>query len=897
VSDLKITSDDVDTLASDGRIVHIRDIRPDDLDELVALNDRASDRSIYFRYFSPNREAAERYVTKVSESVEAERRALGAFEQGRLLGLGVIERIGRVTAEFALLVADECHNCGIGTLLLEHLIAEARGAGIERFVADVLATNAQMIQVMRDLGFAPVTQIEHGEMHLEFALELNNRVVSAIGERERRANVVSLRPLLAPRSIAVIGAGQHPGTAGHEVLRNLLAADFTRDIHVVNPNRDTVLGLPCLPSPADLPDDVDLAVIALPADQVADVLAACGKRGVRAAVLFGSGFSETGADGAELQDAALDTAREYGIRLLGPNCIGVVNTDPDVRLDATFATLPHLPGSLAVLAQSGAFGVALIAAAASAGQGISQMVSVGNKADVGGNDLLLAWEADERTRVIGMYLESIGDPRRFARIARRVASVKPLLAVKSGRTEVGQRAGRSHTAAAASSDVAIDALFRSSGVLRVHTMQEMLDAARVLSGQPLPAGPRVAIVGNSGGPEILAADAATEAGLDVVEFDDATRAALAALGAPGQNPLDLGAAATAQTVGPVLRAVLDSPSVDAVLTVFTRIAIADADEIAAVVAEAAHASGKTVVAVTVGDPPSTLSRSDDAEWALPVFTFPEPAAAALGLAHRYAELRTSPIAMAQRPAGVDPGTAREIVETALAAGRDWLTADESHRLLRAYGLPVPDQAVVDDVDAAVTAAGELGYPLVAKLATPGLHKSDVGGVRVGIADAGALRAAIADFDALGGAPGQQVLLQPMIGAGTELIVGAVHDAHCGPLVMIGAGGVLTDVLGDRSFGLAPLTAHDAEQVLGRLRSARLLDGFRGAPVVSRAAVTDVLIRVAALVDDVPQIAELDLNPLICRTDGLSAVDARIRVAVAPRHPDPLVRQLRGHALP
>jgi acyl-CoA synthetase (NDP forming)/GNAT superfamily N-acetyltransferase len=894
VSPLKIANDDVDTLTSDGRIVHIRDIGPGDLAELVALNDRASDRSIYMRYFSPNREAAARYVTNLSAVSDGPRRALGAFEHGRLLGLGVVEPTDDRTAEFALLVADECHHCGIGTLLLEHLVAEARGAGIDRFVAEVLATNTPMIQVMRDLGFAPVTHIEHGEMHVEFALELNNRVVSAIGERERVANVASLRPLLEPRSIAVIGAGQRPGSAGHEVLRNLLAARFTGPVYVVNPKRDTVLGIACIASPADLPDDVDVAVIALPAGLVPETLRECGKRGVRAAVLFGAGFGEAGADGAKLQDAVLDIAREYGIRLVGPNCIGIVNTDPDIRLDATFANVPHRAGPLAVLAQSGAFGVALIEAADEAGLGISQMVSVGNKADVGGNDLLLAWEADPRTRVIGMYLESVGDPRRFARIARRVSRSKPLIAVKSGRTAVGQRAGRSHTAAAASSDVAIDALFHSSGVLRVHTMQEMLDAARVLSGQPLPAGPRVAIVGNSGGPEILAADAATEAGLQVVELDDATLAALRALDAPSQNPLDLGAAATAETVSPVLRTVLAAPSVDAVLTVFTRIAIADAPAIAEVVRTAGLEAGKPVVAVFVGDPPTMLAQ-DGSEWAIPVFTFPEPAAAALGLAYRYAQLNAAPVALPVRPDGVDVAAARAIATTALTEDRDWLTADESYRMLIAYGLPLPPQAVVDNAAAAVHAAAELGYPVVAKLATPGLHKSDVGGVRVGIGDEAALRAALRDLDEIGGGPGQQVLLQPMVGTGTELIVGAVHDAQCGALVMLGAGGVLTDILGDRSFGLAPFTEHDAEQVLGRLRSAPLLDGFRGAPVVSRAAVIDVLVRVAALVDDVPEIAELDLNPLICQADGLHAVDARIRVAVPPLHPDPLVRQLRGHA--
>jgi acyl-CoA synthetase (NDP forming)/GNAT superfamily N-acetyltransferase len=893
-SSLKISSDDVDTLTTDGRIVHIRDIRPGDLDELVALNGRASDQSIYLRYFSPNREAAKRYVTNLSQAGNGHRRALGAFEHGRLMGLGVVERTGQETAEFALLVADECHHCGIGTLLLEHLIAEARGAGIERFVADVLATNGPMIQVMRDLGFAPVTHVESGEMHVEFALELNNRVVSAIGDRERIANLASLHPLLAPRSIAVIGAGHRPGTAGHEVLRNVLAAGFPGPVYVVNPKRASVLDVACLASPADLPEAVDLALIALPAGLVPDTLRECGKRGVRAAVVFGAGFSEAGPAGVRMQDAVLDIARDYGIRLVGPNCIGLINNDPEVRLDATFGILPHRAGPLAVLAQSGAYGIALLVAADEAGLGISQMVSVGNKADVGGNDLLLAWEQDPRTSVIGMYLESVGDPRRFARIAERVSRSKPLIAVKSGRTEVGQRAGRSHTAAAASSDVAIDALFHASGVLRVRSMQEMIDAARVLSGQPLPAGPRVAIVGNSGGPEILAADAATEAGLSVVELDEQTRAALQALGAPVQNPLDLGAAATAESAGPVLRTVLASASVDAVLTVFTKVSIANSTAIREMVRTAAAESGKPVVAVAVGEPPATLPQAGS-PWSLPVFTFPEPAAAALGVAHRYAQLRATPVTIALRPPDVDAAAARAIAEAALESKRDWLTADESYRMLRAYGVPVCPQAVVRDPEHAVAAAAKLGYPLVAKLAKPGLHKSDVGGVRVGIADEAALRSALGELDAVGGGPGQEVLLQPMVGKGTELIVGAVHDAQCGPLVMLGAGGVLTDILGDRSFGLAPLTEHEAGQVLARLRSAKLLDGFRGAPVVSRDAVVDVLVRVSALVDDLPEIAELDLNPLICRSDGLQAVDARIRVSVPPRHPDPLVRQLRGHA--
>jgi acyl-CoA synthetase (NDP forming) len=625
---------------------------------------------------------------------------------------------------------------------------------------------------------------------------------------------------------------------------------------------------------------------------VPEVLEACGERGCRAAVLFGAGFGEAGSAGVQLQDEVLAVARRFGIRLVGPNCIGIANTDPAVHLDATLAKLPARPGPLAVLAQSGAFGAAIVEAADAAGLGISNLVSVGNKADVGGNDLLLAWEQDPRTRVVGMYLESVGDPRRFARIAGRVSRTKPILAVKSGRTEVGQRAGRSHTAAAASSDVAIDALFDASGVLRMHTMQELLDAARVLATQPLPAGPRVAIVGNSGGPEILAADAAAEAGLTVVELDDNTREALRALGVTDQNPLDLGAAVTSETVEPVLRTLLAAPSVDIVLTVFTEIAIADADAINGVVCAVAGGADKSVVAVAVGQP-SRIVALPDTEWSLPIFTFPEAAAAALGVAHRYSQRRQTPPELPTPPAGIDRAAARGVAAGALSSGREWLTADETHRLLSAYRVPMSRQAVVDNADDAVAAATTFGYPVVLKLAEPGLHKTDIGGVRVGIADERQLRCAVRDLDVIGGGPGQQLIIQPMAGKGTELIVGAVHDAQCGPVVMLGAGGVLTDVLGDRSFGLAPLTEGDAQRLLGRLRSGALLDGFRGAPHVPRSAVTDVLVRVAALVDDVPEIAELDLNPLICRSDGVLAVDARVRVAMPPPHPDPLVRQLRG----
>lgn len=883
-----ITEQYVDSLTSDGRIVQIRPLVHDDLSAVQAMHDRASDQAIYLRYFALNRASAQKY-SAILVAPDPRRVALGAFVGAELVGVGVCDRDEGDAAEFALLVVDTAHHSGIGTLLLEHLIAAARARGIRRFTAEILANNSAMLQVMRDLGFTTSRHVEYGETHVEFSLDVADSVIAAISAREQSAGVASLVPLLAPRSVVVIGAGQRAGSVGYEVLRNILDAGFTGTVQVVNPKRREVLGLPCVESVRELPEVPDLAVIALPAQQVPDAVRDCGELGVRAAVLLGAGFGEVGSEGARLQDEVLAVARIHGLRLVGPNCIGVMNTDPDVALDATFGTLNPAPGPVALLSQSGAFGMALLTAADAAGLGVSQFVSIGNKIDVGGNDLLLAWESDPHTRVIVGYLESVGDPRRFARIARQVSRRKPILLVKSGRTEAGQAAGRSHTAAAASSGIAIDALLRGSGVLRLRTMRELLDAARVLCDQPLPTGSRVAIVGNSGGPQIMAADAIAEAGLAIAELDDDTCSALRELNVPAQNPLDLGAAVAPETAAAALRIVLASPSVDAVITVFTGIAITDANDMASAVAAAVTTADKPVVAVSVGEAPTTRPLPGSPRR-LPSFTFPEEAVAALGVAHRYAQLRERSLTLPLRPADVDVVSARALIELALHEGRVWLSPEDCFALLASYGIPVCPHVVVSDPDAAATAGVGLGYPLVAKLAAPGLHKSDLGGVRLGLADESEVRAAVTDLCALGDG---RVLLQPMIGAGTELIFGSVHDPQCGPLVMIGAGGVLTDILGDRAFGLAPLTEDDADELIASLRTARLLDGYRGAPVVDRAAVRDVLVRIAALVDDVPEIAELDLNPVIAGPDGLITVDARVRVAEPPHHPDPLLRQLRG----
>jgi acyl-CoA synthetase (NDP forming)/GNAT superfamily N-acetyltransferase len=891
----------VDAVRADGGQVHVRTVAAADIAGLRALYTSAAERpanpQVNLRCLS-----TEGYLDRFLVPADRDHHAVLACVRGRIVGVAAFERLtdplGPDSAELSL-VADDRRGDSVGTLLLEHVAGVARRAGIRRFVADVPRTNDAMVTVVRDSGFETTTTFDDELLRVVLDLEPGERMVAAIEQREHAADAASLSPLLDPRSIAVVGLSDRDDSVGHQVLCNILEGGFTGTVQAVNPHHDSVLGVPTVPTPGELPEAPDLAVVAVPAAEVLGVVRACGERGARSVLLLSSGFGEADEASKELQDDVLAVAREYGMRLVGPDGGGVVNTDPDVRLDATFAVLPMQPGGLGLLSQSGAFGIAFLVAAARCGLGVSQFVSVGSKADVSGNDMLQCWEDDPRTQVIGMYLESLGDPRTFVRLARRVSRRKPILALKSGSSAAGQCAGRSHTAAAASSEVAVDAVFRAAGVLRMTTTQEMIDASRVLTEQPLPAGPRVAIIGNSGGPATLAADAAVAAGLTVVELDDATQQLLRAAvpAAPSvQNPIDLGAGVAADDLGAAVRVLLAAAQVDAVLTVFTEIAITDGHQIRRAVVEAAATSDKPIVGTEVGAAACTVAIRKT-KHSLPVFTFPESAAAALGVAYRYTQIRAARATPDLLPAAPDPTPARDVVQAAIASGTEWLGPRDIARLLGHYGIPTCPQRVVHSLDEAVLAGAELGYPVVVKRTGGVLHKSDVGGVRLGVSDELELRRAATELAALAPGPTLELLVQSMVGPGAEVIIGAVHDDRFGPLVMLGAGGVLADLMDDRAFWLAPLSARDAAGMVDSLRLARLLDGFGGAPVVDRAAVQDVLIKVATLVDELPEVRELDLNPLICRSDGVFAVSARIRVAAWRRPSDPLVRPLRGpHAV-
>ena len=881
---------DVDALRSDGALVHIRAATRADRDGLTALYERASDRSLYLRFFGLDRARVRRHAEILAEAGDADQSSLVAEIAGRIVGVVEFERVNEHDAEIAMLIDDGQQHLGIGTLLAEHLANLARSYGYRRLLADVLAENGDMMRLLTDLGLPVARSYEYGTVRLVIDLQAGPDAISASDRREAQADAASLAAVLGPRSVAVIGASNRPGSVGHQVLRNIIEGGFTGQVYAVNPHGGTILGVPTVTTPEQLPVAVDLAVVAVPAPRVPDVVRGCGQRGVRGLVVLTSGFGETGTSGLDLQREIRTVARQFGMRLIGPNCLGVLNTDPTIRLNATFARLQVKDGVLGLASQSGALGIAVVEAAARSGLGVAQFVSVGNKADVSGNDLLLAWENDPRVKVIALYLESFGNPRKFARIARRISATKPIIAIKGGRTPAGEQAGRSHTAAAASTNVVVDAMFTQAGVLRVDTMPELLDAARLLASQPVPAGHRIAIVGNSGGPQILAADAAAGAGLEVVQLSDVTVRCLREAvpdAASWANPSDLGAAADAERMGRALQALLAADEVDVVMTVFTETAVGDPQAVLTRIADIAADASKPVVATIVGGQDAVASSRPGA--ALPVFAFPEPAARAISVACRYGQIRRSHPLSPERFPRTDPVAARALVSATLATGGEWLSAEATRELLDCYGVTTCPQRVVDDADAAVRAATDLGYPVVVKAAGGGLHKTELDAVRVGIADEDSLRRAAADV--LSAVPDSRLLVQAMAPAGTELIVGALQDPRFGPVVMVGAGGVLADLLADRRFALAPLDHGTAIELIDGLRIATLLDGFRGRPVVSREAIADLVTRIAQMVDDVPEIAELDLNPVICNERSLITVDARVRIAPAPHVPDPVLRRL------
>jgi acetyl coenzyme A synthetase (ADP forming)-like protein len=696
----------------------------------------------------------------------------------------------------------------------------------------------------------------------------------------------SLDAILRPRSVAVIGASRKRGTIAAEVFGNLLRAGLPGAVYPVNPRSPVVQSVRAYASVLDIPDPVDLAVIVVPAAQVLGAVEECGQKGVRGVLVITAGFGETGEGGRELEKKLLATLRKYGMRMVGPNCLGVLNADPEVNLNATFSpTFPPF-GGVAFSSQSGALGLAILERAKDLGVGIAAFVSMGNKVDVSGNDLILYWEDDPAVSVILLYLESLGNPRRFMEIARRVARRKPIAVVKSGRTEAGARAASSHTGSLAGMDVAVDALLGQAGVIRTDTIDELFDVAMLLANQPVPRGRRVAILTNAGGPGIMASDACESRGLVVPRLGRATQAALYAFLPPEasvKNPVDMIASASGESYQRALSILLADDEVDAVLVVFVTPLVTEASDVAAAILRGAAHTDKTVLTCFMGRHGVPEAVSSLRAKRFPSYAFPESAAAALARAARYGEWLASPEGTIPELSGIDRSRAAAALDPGENGGR-WLRPDEVRAVLGAYGIPHPGSGEASTAEEAAQLAEAIGFPVALKLASDTItHKTEVGGVVLDLRDAHAVREAFgamrARLDAAGlGEAMRGALVQRMVPRGVETFVGATRDPSYGPILGFGIGGVNVELWKDVVFRVAPLRDTDARAMIEQIRARALLEGFRGGPKADKAAIADVLLRVGQLLGDHPQVVELDINPLVASEDGVIAVDARIRVA-------------------
>jgi acetate---CoA ligase (ADP-forming) len=817
---------EADVALRDGSVAHIRPIRAEDEPSLLALLRGLSDDDRRMRFFSLGND--------LSGTAHAEADVDYVHTLGLLATVGSPEQIvghalyapaGDGRAEVAFAISAEYQGRGLATILLGQLAVAAAANGIETFEAVVLSENRRMLGVFRQSGFPVQTRYEWDNVTATFPTSLTPQALARFEQREELASASALRRVLYPRSVAVIGAsGQPGGGVGAAVVRNLLSYAFRGSIYPVNPTATTILSLPGFASLEDIPGLVDLAVIAVPSRQVNGVAEQCGAKGVRSIVVMTAGFAEVGPEGQDRQSELLRICRTHGMRLIGPNCIGVINTDPAASLNATFGPLLPPPGRIGMATESGSLGLAAIDFTAARGLGFSSLVSMGNKADISGNDLLGYWHTDPRTDVILLYLESFGNPRKFAHFARAVGRSKPIVALKSGRSTVGARATASRTGALLSaSDVSVDALFRQAGVIRTDTLDEMLDVADLLVHQPLPAGRRVAIVTNAGGPAVMCADACEAHGLELPALSEATQARLRELlpaDASVANPVDMRAGATADQYAQSVRAVAEDPTIDALISIFLPPLAAQSAEVARALAMAVDGltAAKPVLAVFMSSQPiPTLSTRGGGR--VTGYHTGEPAAIALSHAARYAAWRARPIEDPPTLSDIQQDEAGLLLGSALHRGGGWLARGEVRRLLGMYGVRVVDQQPV----------------------TPGVDATP---------------------------------------AGVEMLVGVVNDPQFGPTVACGAGGALVELLQDVSVRLSPLTRGDAASMLRELHSFPRLDGYRGEPRCDIDGLENILVRISALAEDHPQIAEVDCNPVLVSASGASVLEARVRVAPA-----------------
>jgi acyl-CoA synthetase (NDP forming)/GNAT superfamily N-acetyltransferase len=881
-------------LLADGSTVEIRPAGPGDFDAVKAMHEAMSPDNSYLRFFNISRHAAENEARRICRELRPGHVALLALSGGEVVGCAsydaVRDREGQ--AEVAFAVADHMHHRGIATLLLEHLISFARSHGITIFTAQTLSENKAMLKVFADAGLPVNRHSADGVVEMTFPLPSEDGDIAldsylgAVAEREGRADSASLRHVLAPESVAVIGASRRRGTVGRSILDNIRGCGYAGRVYAVNPRARQIAGERCLSSALDLPEPVDLAVVAVPATAVLGVAEQCGQRGVRSLVVITSGL-----DAAACADL-LATCRRHGMRLVGPNCFGVAV--PAIGLDATFAASHPQPGVAGLVMQSGGLGFAMVDQLSRLGIGLSSFASVGNKLDVSSNDMLLWWEHDGVTKLAVLYIESFGNPRKFARTARRVSAGMPVLAVEAGRSAAGQRAAASHTAAVATPLVTREALFEQAGVIATPGFGDLVEATALLATQPVPAGTTVAIVSNVGGAGVLAADACTDLGLTVHRPHGLTSRRLRALvpggGATG-GPVDTTAVISGENFRQCLELLAADEEVNAIIALVLPTA-ATGDLLAAIQHADVHVP---LVAVLLNQPESVrLIPRATVDGQIPCYGSPEAAAAATARAARYGAWRTQPRGQIPSFPDIRAEEARTIVREFFHAtvGGGWMPPDMTAALLRCYGIPLVELTPAGSEDEAVSAFAAAAGPVVLKADVPGLvHKTDAGAVELDLRTEADVRNAYRRLTGRFGDRMCRVLVQPMIADGTEVIIGVADDHMFGPLVVFGLGGVATEVLADHAARLTPLTDTDADKLIHSIHAAPLLLGHRGSPAADLAALRDLLLRVSRLADDLPEVTDLDLNPVIARPDGVFVVDARVKAApYAPQ--DPFLRKLR-----
>jgi len=877
---------EADVVLRDGSVAHVRPIVPDDADGLRRFHAGQSAESIYLRFFAPLKTLSDKDVARFTQVDYDSRVALVATVRGEIIGIARYDRLDAKTAEVAFNISDAFQGKGVGSVLLEHLAAVAQERGVAKFVADVLPQNRKMIQVFNDAGYEVSHHFDNGVIAVAFEIEPTVQSQAVRLSREHRADSVSMRSVLFPESIAVIGASRRAGTIGHQLLQNILAAGFQGRVHAVNTEALEVAGLQAYSRVSDIPDHIDLAVVAVPAESVLDVVNECAEAGVKALLVVSAGFAESGPAGADLQRELLRSARESGMRVVGPNSFGVINSHPDVRMNASLA--PALPpaGTLGLFSQSGALGIAVLASAARRNLGVSIFASAGNRVDVSGNDFMQYWIDDDDTHAVGLYLESVGNPRKFSRIARQLSLRKPVIVVKSAVSAYGVPPGH-RVRVTNVPPAAFDAMLRQAGVIRVENVHQLFDVAQLVVHQPLPRGVRVGIVGNSAALGALTAQACVSWGLEVTH-----------------GPVSLPSEAAAAEFATALDAAFGDDRVDSVLTCFIPPLVTSSEDVASAVVQSASQSEKPCVATFLGmrgvtealsGGPSADHDIDGPGRTVPAYTMPEDAVRALVAATRYGQWRARDHGEPVAPSGIDRAAAEQVIESVLAdvpAGRV-LTPAEAEALLAAYGVEIWPTVPAETPDDAVAAAEQLGYPVVLKSVSPAVrHQPQLAGIRVDLHTEATIRES---FDSLSfrlSPYGEGMLVvQRMATPGVACVIRTAEDPLFGPVVSFSVAGPPTDLLGDIGHRIPPLTDVDVMDLISSVKASPLLEGYHGAAPSDLAALADLIARVSVLADQQPDVASLEINPVMAHPGGVAVLGVEVFVAPATARTDTARRAL------